>query len=76
MTKVASAVDRIKKTGGVLATFLGDMLILTYFHVKDNGLVKGLCKGLVTSPTNMAGAVVGQELGNNLYGKNSSPSEF
>jgi hypothetical protein len=75
-TIMASATDREKENGAALATFLGGMFIPTYFHLKDNGLAKGLCKGRETSSASMADAAVGQEVGKDLYGKNNSFLEF
>lgn len=75
-TTATSDTDREKENGAALATFASGVLIPTYFHIQDDEVGKGLCKGFEASAASVVGSVVGQEVGKDLYGKNSTAPEF
>jgi hypothetical protein len=59
-----------------MATFISGMLVPAAFNVKDNGMAGVICQSLMTSAGSMAAAVIGQEAGKDIYGNNSTNSQF
>ncbi|KAH3978109.1 hypothetical protein HBH52_104470 [Parastagonospora nodorum] len=72
-----SSLDRTpKENGAVMATFISGMLVPAFFNVKDNGMAGGICRSLMTSAGSMTAAVIGQEAAKDIYGNNSTNSQF
>jgi hypothetical protein len=65
-----------EENGIVTATSISGILIPAALQVKDNGAAKGLCTALVTSAGSMYGVVAAQEFGKNVYGNDSTNSQF
>ena len=65
-----------KEDGAVMATFISGMLVPAVFNVKDNGMTGGICRSLMTSAGSMSAAVMGQEVAKDIYGNNSTNSQF
>jgi hypothetical protein len=49
-----------KENASAFASFLSSILIPNYFNIKDDGLMKGLCKSIISSASSMTGSVVTQ----------------
>jgi len=65
-----------KENGAVMATFISGLMIPAIFSIKDKGPAEGLCSALMQSAGGMTGALVGQEVAKDLYGNDTTASEF